>query len=77
MSFLEYSAAKQLLAFSKNPLDLTAAGVVTKERCEEFQQSGCGLKLLYASDSVERQVLAQLFALAIGQYSTVLCASFF
>ena len=62
--FTELDSYKRLAALSKNPIDLTKKGSMTPKRIEAMIAEGLGLKLFYASERVDDDILDALFALA-------------
>lgn len=63
-SFTQTSSYEKLVALSKEPIDLTKKGVLTSKRVDAMIAEGVGLRLFYATERVDQEVLESLYALA-------------
>jgi glucose-6-phosphate isomerase len=64
MSFQGHKAYSRLQELAKKPIDLTQEGVLNSQRVDSFIAEAMGMKLLYATERVDEEVLKELFALA-------------
>ncbi len=62
--FSELQSFKNLEKLAQQPLHLTDSEVLTSKRIEEFQAEGAGLKMVYAFEKVNHEVLDGLHHLA-------------
>ena len=63
-AFTKHKAYKHLTKCAKNPIDLTQDSVLTPERISVMSASACGLKLLFATERVDDEILTSLESLA-------------
>ena len=62
MSILTYAAGERLTELAKSPFDLISG--LTPDRLSEFTAEFCGLKLLYGTQRITKEVMDALFDLA-------------
>lgn len=63
-TFLNLPSGEKLKECAKNPFDLTKEGELTPERFKEFSAQGAGLKLLFGTQRITKDVLTHLESLA-------------
>jgi glucose-6-phosphate isomerase len=63
--FLSYPSAKKLQELAKNPPDLTKSNLLNPQRIKDFCIEGVGLKLLYATERVDEEIVKYLKQLAV------------
>jgi glucose-6-phosphate isomerase len=63
-SFNELKSVQKLRELGKKPIDLSKDGELSIKRMEEMQAFALGLKLFYATERLDREVLKTLFELA-------------
>lgn len=64
MSFTDLKAYAKLKELAKKPVDLTAEGVLTPKRVDSMIAEAAGMKLFYATERVDEQVMQTLFSMA-------------
>lgn len=62
--FSKTTSYKKLSELAKNPFDLTAKDALTPARIEKYKASGCGYQLLYGTERINDDVMAELQALS-------------
>jgi glucose-6-phosphate isomerase len=64
MSFTHLKSYTELKELAKDPIDLTADGVLSSKRIDHFLAESLGLKLFFGTERVDDRVMKALFALA-------------
>lgn len=64
MAFRHLKSFLQLQQLAQDPLDLTKEGAITPKRIDTFLAEGLGLKLFYATERVDENVMKALYELA-------------
>ncbi len=64
LAFTNFKATERLRTLAQNPFDLTKPGNLSPERIDQYRQTACGYKLMYATDRVTDEVIGELCRLA-------------
>ena len=60
-AFNEYQATQHLIALARDPVDLSAQGVLSPKRIHQMVAEGLGLKLIYGTERVNEGGGDQLY----------------